>query len=203
MDQSDQTLIHKIVKRDAAAFETLFARHSASIRQHILNIVRVESAAEDLIQEVFLRVWTRAEQWSGQGEFKSWLFRIATNLALNHLRTVRRRRQEPLETPPDEFEDEEERPSDPDWLIDTSSHGPEVIVEQAEQSQLLWQLVDGLPQEKREVLHLIYQKEMALREAAIELGIPEGTVKSRLHYSVRHLAREWKEIASDWEEDKE
>ena len=202
-EQSDQTLIRKIVKRDAAAFETLFARHSASVRQHILNIVRVESAAEDLVQEVFLRVWTCAEQWHGQGEFKGWLFRIATNLALNHLRTVRRRRQEPLETPPDEFEDEEERPPDPDWMVDTSSRGPEVMVEQAERSQLLWQLVDGLPQEKREVLHLIYQKEMALREAAIELGIPEGTVKSRLHYSIRHLAREWKEIASGWEEDKE
>ena len=203
IEQSDQTLICKIVKRDTVAFETLFARHSASVRQHILNIVRVESAAEDLVQEVFLRVWTRAEQWNGQGEFKGWIFRIATNLALNYLRTVRRRRQEPLETPPDEFEDEDERPSDPDWMIDTSLHGPEVIVEQAEQSQLLWQLVDGLPQEKREVLHLIYQKEMALREVAMELGIPEGTVKSRLHYSVRHLAREWKEIASDWEEEKE
>ena len=203
MDQSDQTLICKIVKRDAAAFETLFARHRASVRQHILGIVRTESAAEDLVQEVFLRVWTRAEQWNGQGEFRGWLFRIATNLALNHLRTVRRRRQEPLETPPDEFDDEDERPPDPDWMVDTASHGPEVMVEQAEQSQLLWQLVDGLSQEKREVLHLIYQKEMALREAAMELGIPEGTVKSRLHYSIRHLAREWKEIASDWEEEKE
>lgn len=203
IEQSDQTLICKIVKRDAAAFETLFARHSMPLRQHILNIVRTESAAEDLVQEVFLRVWTRAEQWNSQGEFKAWLFRIATNLALNHLRTVRRRRQEPLEALPDEFGDEDERPSDPDWLIDTSSHGPEVMVEQAEQSQLLWQLVDGLPQEKREILHLIYQREMALREAAVELGIPEGTVKSRLHYSIRHLGREWKEIASDWEEEKE
>ena len=203
MMESDQTLIRKTVKRDVAAFETLFARYSAPVRQHILSIVRAESAAEDLVQEVFLRVWTRAEQWNGQGEFKGWLFRIATNLALNHLRTVRRRRQEPLETPPDEFDDEEERPPDPDWMVDTSSHGPEVMVEQAEQSQLLWQLVDGLPQEKREVLHLIYQKEMALREAAIELGIPEGTVKSRLYYSIKHLAREWKEIASGWEEEEE
>ena len=203
MDQSDQTLIHKIVKRDAAAFETLFARHSASVRQHILSIVRAESAAEDLVQEVFLRVWTRAEQWNGQGKFTGWLFRIATNLALNHLRTVRRQRQEPLETPPDEFDDEDERPSDPDWMVDISSRSPEVMVEQAERSQLLWQLIDGLPQEKREVLHLIYQKEMALREAAIELGIPEGTVKSRLHHSIRHITREWKEIASDWEEEKE
>ena len=53
------------------------------------------------------------------------------------------------------------------------------MVEQAERSQLLWQLVDGLSQEKQEVLHIIYQKEMA-----IELGIPEGTVKSRLRYAI-------------------
>ena len=70
IEQSDQTLIRQIVKRDADAFETLFARHSTSVRQHILSIVRVESAVEDLVQEVFLRVWMRAEQWNGQGEFK-------------------------------------------------------------------------------------------------------------------------------------
>ena len=162
--------------------------------------------------KVSLRIWFKRcfcvsghaqKQWNGQGEFKGWLFRITTNLALNHLRTVRRQRQEPLEPPPDEFDDENERPPDPDWLIDTSSHGPEVMVEQAERSQLLWQLIDGLPEEKQEVLHLIYQKEMALQEVAIELGIPEGTVKSRLHYSIKHLAREWKEIASGWEAEKE
>ena len=56
IEQSDQTLIRQIVKRDADAFETLFARHSTSVRQHILSIVRVESAVEDLVQEVFLRV---------------------------------------------------------------------------------------------------------------------------------------------------
>ena len=61
IEQSDQTLIRQIVKRDADAFETLFARHSTSVRQHILSIVRVESAVEDLVQEVFLRVWMRAE----------------------------------------------------------------------------------------------------------------------------------------------
>ena len=201
MSQSDQALIESIRERDAAAFETLLARYSASIRRHIMHTVRNESAAEDLVQEAFLRVWMCAEQWNGRGEFKGWLFRIATNLALNHLRTVRRRRQEPLETPPDEFDDEDERPPDLDGMIDTSSRGPDVMLEQAEQSELLWQLVDGLPEEKREVLHLVYQREMDLREAAVEIGIPEGTVKSRLHYSIKRLASEWKEIASEWEEE--
>ena len=53
--------------------------------------------AQDLVQEVFLRVWTRAEQWQGKGTFAGWLNRMAMNLALNHLRSIRRRRERPLE----------------------------------------------------------------------------------------------------------
>ena len=51
-----------------------------------MRIVRSEPAAEDLLQEVFLRVWTRADQWTGEGTVRAWLLAIATNLALNHLR---------------------------------------------------------------------------------------------------------------------
>ena len=86
-------------------------------------------------------------------------------------------------------------------MVDAVSPGPETTLEQNEQYDLLWRLVDGLPEEKREVLHFVYQKEMELREAAAEIGIPEGTVKSRLHYSIKRLASEWKEIASEWEEE--
>ena len=198
--QSDHDLIGRIRKRDVAAFETLFSRYREAIRRHITRAVWDESAAEDLVQEAFLRVWTCASQWDGRGEFKAWLFRIATNLALNHLRTVRRRRQQPLEIPADEFDEEEEHPPEPDWMIDVSSLGPDVMLEHVERYELLWRLIDGLPDEKRKVLRLVYESEMDIREAALELGIPEGTVKSRLHYSVKRLAREWKEIASEWED---
>ena len=199
--QSDQFLIDKIREHDAAAFETLWARYSESIRRHIIRIVQDESAAEDLVQETFLRIWISADRWDGRGNFKAWLFRIATNLALNYLRTLRRRKQQPLEIPPDDFDDADEYASDPDWMIDTSLRGPDVMLEQAEQSNLLWRLVEELPEDKREVLHLVYQKEMNLREVAAEIGIPEGTVKSRLHYSIRRLAKEWKEITGEYEED--
>ena len=67
------------------------------MQAHIARIVREPAATEDLVQEVFLRVWTRAEQWQGSGTVKGWLYRIATNLSLNHLRSVKRRPQQPLE----------------------------------------------------------------------------------------------------------
>lgn len=201
MIQSDRFLIDKICERDTEAFEVLWTRYSTAVRRHIMRTVQDESAAEDLVQEVFLRIWTSAEQWDGRGNFKAWFFRIATNLALNHLRTLRRRRQQPLEIPPDDYDDADEYAPDPDWMIDTSLRGPDVMLEQAEQSNLLWRLVEKLPEDKREVLQLVYQKELNLRDVAAEIGIPEGTVKSRLHYSIKRLAREWKEIADENEEE--
>src|SRR5918911_756040 len=96
---ADRELLERIARRDACAFEVLFERHRETVRRRLGAIVRDEAAAEDLSQEVFLRVWTRAEQWDGRGAARAWLLRVATHLALNHLRSVRRRREEPLEIP--------------------------------------------------------------------------------------------------------
>lgn len=198
---SDRELIERIRERNTDAFDVLFERYRRAVHKHLLRIVRDESAAEDLGQEVFLRVWTCAAQWDGRGELRSWLYRIATNLALNHLRTVHRRRQQPLEVPEDSYDDEDGAYiQTPAWLIDSASPDPQAMLEQAEQSELLWELVDGLPDEKREVLHLVYGAEMDIRQVADELGIPIGTVKSRLHYTLKRLAREWKELGIEWDE---
>ncbi|MDQ3812749.1 MAG: sigma-70 family RNA polymerase sigma factor, partial [Armatimonadota bacterium] len=91
--QSDPELIACVCARDASAFETIFIRYQEVVQRHVTHIVGDEHAAADLTQEVFLRVWMRAEQWDQRGAFKSWLLTIATNLALNHLRSLRRRRE--------------------------------------------------------------------------------------------------------------
>jgi len=178
----DQTLIESIQAQQAWAFEALYERHAAPIRRHLCHIVQDEPAAEDLLQETFLRVWTRSHQWNGQGAFKSWLFRIATNLALNHLRSRRRRPEQPLELP-ETMVDDDDLPDTPAWLVDTASLGPEAVVEQVEQGARLQKIIRDLPDEKRELLRLVHQMELSLREAADELGIPEGTAKSRLYYA--------------------
>ena len=199
--QSDRKLIEQIRERNTTAFEALFERYRHTVHKHLLGIVRDESAAEDVVQEVFLRVWTCAAQWDGRGELKSWLYRIATNLALNHLRTVHRRRQQPLEIPDDAYDDEDGAPAQmPEWLIDGASPEPLTMLERSEQAEFLWELVDDLPDEKREVVHLVYGAEMDIRQVADELGVPIGTVKSRLHYTLRRLAREWKELGIEWNE---
>lgn len=199
MTMSDAELMARVREHDACAFEALSTRYRESIYRYVLATIHDSNAAEDVVQEVFLRVWMRAEQWSGSGTFKAWLFRIATNLALNYLRTLRRRKQQSLEAPGDAL-DEDDESSVPSWMIDCALPGPEIILEQGERNRLVQQLVNQLPAEKREVLRLVHGAEMETRQVAETLGIPEGTVKSRLHYATRRLAREWRNLAQEWEE---
>ncbi len=193
---SDQDLIERVLQRDARAFETLFERYEEPMRRHLARIVCDNAAVQDLLQEAFLRVWNRGEQWNGSGTLKAWLYRIATNLALNHLRSLRRRREQPLESV-DDWDEEDEGDLLPAWMVDASARGPDMLLELSEQRELFQRLVEGLPEEKREVFRLVHEMEMSMRDAADELGIPEGTVKSRLYYARKELARGWQDLELD------
>ena len=194
----EMLLTRRVAAGDAAAFEVLFCQYQEAISGHILRIVRDSSAADDLLQEVFLRVWNRADQWRGQGAFKAWLFRIATNLAFNHLRSKKRRKEQPLDVPVD-LEDENEALPAPGWTIDNAALGPDVELEQTEQQRLLRGLIADLPDEKRDVFLMVHDAEMELREVAERLEIPEGTVKSRLHHARKRIAAEWQAVEQEWE----
>ena len=195
---SDEELAKRVGRRDGQGFDLLMRRHDHAVRGHLLRILRDEAAAEDLTQEVFLRRWNHSDQWSGKGPFKAWLLRIATNLALNHLRTVRRRRQQPL-APPQPTGDEDADNLVPGWMVDASALGPDEILELAEQHQRLGHLLDDLPEEKRELLRMVHHEEMNYEQVAEALGIPLGTVKSRMHYTIKQLSRQWRRNSTEWE----
>ena len=190
MTPSDAILMQRIVARDQEAFAILFARYQVQVTESLRWMTRDPVAADDLTQEVFLRVWNRADQWSGQGSFRGWLFRIARNLSLNQLRSKSRRREQPLEMPSLYDEEDEER-SVPGWMIDRAALGPDVQLEHAEQRRILQALIDALSEEKREVFQMVYEDEVTLREVAKRLAIPEGTVKSRLFHARKQLAEAW------------
>jgi len=191
---SDEDLVAAILKRDARAFEVLFDRYAAALHRHACCILHDDVPAHDVVQETFLRVWRRAEQWDGRGTFKAWLYRIVTNVSLNHLRTVKRRRELPLVLPPEPEDEADVADLVPSWMVDNSALGPEAAVELAEQRESYRQVVARLPGDKREAFRLVYEMEMSIRDAADALDIPEGTVKSRLHYARKQLAREWRDF---------
>ena len=191
--RTDGELLSMIRARDAAGFDAFYARHREAITRQLIGILRDAALAEDLTQETFLRVWLCSEQWTGRGSVRGWLARIATNLALNALRATKRRREQPLEAPA--VTDEEES-FVPGWCVDDAALGPDAQYERAASRAQLQRMLAELPEEKRDVLHLVHEQAMGIADAAAALGIPPGTVKSRLHHARKTLAREWKE----WEE---
>src|SRR5262245_58707120 len=168
MAPSDAELIDRDRKSDAAAFELLFVRYREPIRRHLAQIVRDDEAAGDLVQEVFVRVWTRADQWDGRGAFRAWLFRIATNEAISYLRSPRRRERS-LDSALGAGLGEEA----PAWVVESPALGPDVRAFFAERHASLRRLVDRLPNEKRAVFRMVHEAEMDVREVAETLGIPE------------------------------
>jgi RNA polymerase sigma-70 factor (ECF subfamily) len=200
---SDTILAERIRARDEAAFELLYVRYEAALTRHAAAIVREETVAQDLVQETFLRVWTRVDQWNGLGSFKSWLYQIATHLAFNHLRSLRRHPHQSLlgeeERPADEWSEAAELFA-PNWLVDTTTLGPDAAYEQSEAQSRLRRVIAGLPAEKQEVFHLVHEMELSIRDTASRLGIPEGTVKSRLHYAEKGFNAAWQNQIHESEE---
>ena len=188
-------LIQRVLDGDAGAFDALYERHACAVRRRLVQVVRDEAAADDLLQETFLRLWTRAEQWQGTGSVAGWLMRIATNLALNHLRSMRRRPARPLELPATPEEDSDLRV--PGWMIDNAGLRPDEQAEHAERRAIAARLVGTLPEHHRRVVELAHEAGLDIAEIAERLDIPPGTVKSRLHYARAILAQKWSNLAKE------
>ena len=194
----DEELVKCILENDAHAFEILFDRYAKLLHQHVVCILHDEALAHDVVQETFVRVWTRGKQWRGLGPFKAWLYRIATNQALNLLRSVQRRREIPLVVQIDPDDEDDSINAMPAWMYEASSLGPEaVVIQMEERAHMIAQYqhtLSRLSEEKRWVFLMVHEMEMSLNDTADALNIPKGTVKSRLHYARKSLARAWREI---------
>lgn len=178
-------LIRRIQHGDEAALADLMAEHAGLLRNHLRRYVG-PADAEDVLQEVWLRVWERAAQWDGRGRPLAWLLTIATNLALNHLRG--RRKTVAL----DELsgEDPWEPPAS---MSEAILPGPEEqTVWREELGRTLAAMAD-LPADKEAALRLVRIEGYTIREAAALLGVPVGTLKSRLHHAHRSLVQRLEE----------
>ncbi len=187
--QSDEKLMRRVQAGDERAFDMLLRRHGRAVGNRLAAMLRNDAAVEDLCQEVFLRLWTRCRQWKRQGSLARWLLRIATNLALNHLRSQRRRPQRPLSVPGTEGRD---GPQPHDWP-DDGAPDPAELLEQAERLESFHRAIDALPEAKRAVVKLVHEDQLDMATVAERLGVPLGTVKSRLHYARGLLVGLWRQ----------
>ena len=178
-------LMGRVQDGDPHALGELITLYQQALRAHLERYVPAADA-DDLLQDLWLRVWQRAGQWDGRGRPLAWLLAIGTNLALNHLRS--RRDVVPLEAFPDE-----EVPDVATLGGDAIVPGPEEQVAWRQQLGRVQEAMAQLPADKQEALRLVRVQGLKLDEAARLLQIPLGTLKSRLHHAHRLLMEHFEE----------
>jgi RNA polymerase sigma-70 factor, ECF subfamily len=192
---TDIDLMIRTQAGDKTAFHVLYGRFEARVRARAMGIVREEAAADDVAQEVFLRLWTRAEQWEGRGSVGGWLLRMATNLALNHLRAAR------TSTPAPERPTAQLMDADGEWepgaVVDPGQPPADEMMERSEESQEIRRMLGALPDAQRTPLLMVHELDLDLSEVAERLGVPVGTVKSRLHYARERLLGKWLQMQDE------
>jgi RNA polymerase sigma-70 factor, ECF subfamily len=170
----EQELIQAAVKGEIEAFNQLVVIYQEVIYNQARWLMKEQEAAEDMTQEAFIRAYQSLRSYRG-GSFRSWLSRIVTNLCLDELRRLKRRPTIPL-LPCDS---EGEEMDSPRWVADPSMNVEEAV-ESIELNSTLRRLVEELPIEYRTALVLVDILEYDYAEAAQGMGIPIGTLKSRL-----------------------
>lgn len=175
---SDEQLIRWVAAGDASCLGTLFERHHAGVFQYCLQMTRQRAASEDLTQDVFMRLLQKAGTFRGDGSFRAWMFNIARNVALDHLRSGQRRK---TDTGADGAMDA--------YLVDNRS--AEQDASGREDLGYLAKALARLPEAAREVIWLGRFEFDSYDELGQALGCNAGTARVRMHRAMRQLNHEY------------
>ncbi|OZQ98540.1 RNA polymerase subunit sigma-24 [Paenibacillus sp. VTT E-133291] len=183
---SDEILLQKIANRDTDALEQLYDRYERPIYSFALRIVKDAMEAEEIVQELFVRIWnaaSRIEIESNKGKISTWMFAITRNLAIDRLRKQGRQPEDSVE--------------DVVWeRLRSNEDSTELTVEHNLLGQQLKKEIEGLQSDQKQVLEWIYYMGYTQQEVADQHKIPLGTVKSRVRLALKALRGRfelWKE----------
>jgi RNA polymerase sigma-70 factor (ECF subfamily) len=190
---TDEVLMLRFQRGDVNAFDELVQRHQTALFNFALRHVGNAEAAEDILQETLLRVVQRAADFKHEARFSTWVYTIARNLSVDHLRKMTLRQHSSFESP-----DLEHAPSTRDTAVNAS---PEGSVERAalahELRDRITEAIERLHEEQREVFLLRELANLPFKEIAKITDKSENTVKSRMRYALERL----QEALQAYEED--
>lgn len=178
MPDAEQPLIQRAQKGDHEAFAALVAEHQRYVYNLALRVLKNEDEALDLAQETFVRAWMALPNFRGQSQFRTWLYRIVTNLCYNRLPNLRRSLN-------DLGDDIIAEIPETDPAFDNPAHG----LESRELRSYLHKAIDDLDENYRLLISLRYQNELSYEEIASMLNLPLGTVKTGLFRAKEQLRR--------------
>jgi RNA polymerase sigma-70 factor (ECF subfamily) len=191
-DVSDESLIVQYRDTgDRSLYETLMRRYEREIYSYLRRYIGNSELAEDAFQGTFLQVHLKCHQFDSHRRFRPWLYAIATNQAIDVQRRNKRHRMVSL----DRSSSGEKDDRSGSWSEKLVGDCPDPLRSASDQENSRWihQSVESLGQPMQQVVHLVYYQGLKYREAAEALGIPVGTVKSRLHAAVQRLGLLWEE----------
>lgn len=173
-------------------FEKIARDHYDHLFRAALFLCGDRDVAEELVQDCFLVVAESLDKFEGRSSIYTWLYGIL----LNKFRVWMRRRGRALSL--DQMAEQHEE-SSPAEFLEGNEDLPEGVVERRERAELVRQAIDDLPVHHRSVLALRYLEELSYEEIAEGLGCSLGTVKSRIHYALKRIARTLRAKVSDYE----
>jgi RNA polymerase sigma-70 factor, ECF subfamily len=171
--QSDENLIRAIAAGSQAAMRTLYARHHLRVYHFIVRLGSDTDRTEDLVSEVFLSVWRQAGTFENRSQVSTWILSIARFKAL----TALGRRREP------QLDDNSME------MVADDADTPEQTVLHTDRRAQLRRCIAQMSSDHREVIDLVYYHEKSVEEVAKILRLPKNTVKTRMFYARKHLAR--------------
>jgi RNA polymerase sigma-70 factor (ECF subfamily) len=175
-------LVVLVQQGDTTAFRGLVERFQNRIYAHIYGMIRNREEARDLTQETFVKAFRNLGGFRGESSFTTWLYRIASNVTIDHIRKHSRVRVGGYD---DEVAIKEE--GDGRWEPDHLRRSPGRDLERQRMYQRVMDAMQALPPDQRQVVLLREIEGFSYKEIAEAMGIPEGTVMSRLFYARKRL----------------
>ena len=177
---SDQQIVHNYIAGDANALTTLVTRYKDKIFTSIYLLVKDRYLAEDIFQDVFIRVidTLRSGRYTDEGKFLPWVMRIAHNLCVDHFRKVKRNPTIKTSDDRDIFE-----------VLNFSEAGVDTRIMSEQTSDKVRRMIDLLPEDQREVIILRHYADMSFKEIAQLTGCSINTALGRMRYGLLNLRK--------------
>ena len=194
---ADDEIVRRAQAGDHDAFRMLVERYQGRAYGLALRVLRDEEQAKDAVQDAFLKVYRSLDRFEGRAGFYTWLYRIVMNQCLDRKRRDKSDREV-------EWNDESaagvlnasESAASPAGR-DADREAPDVAIERSEIRRAVARAIDALPEDARRTIQLREIDDLSYKEIAEAMGIPKGTVMSRLHYARQRLRELLQEAGVD------
>lgn len=180
-DTPDHALVARVLAGDKNAFRPIVERYQNRLYAMVVGMVRDEAEARDLVQNAFIKAYQNLDSFRVDAQLYTWLYRIAMNLAIDSCRKRRRRRTGSFD------EAVAARDEDGEMLDLHHTDGPAEALQRKDLRGRIFAAMEELTEEQREVLLLREVEGLSYAEISEAMGIPEGTVMSRLFYARKRM----------------